>query len=161
MGTLHHYKASILWIGNKGTGTSEYKAYSRDHDISIPGKPIIPGSSDPVFRGDKSRYNPEDLLVASLSGCHMLSYLHLCAINGVIVTAYKDDATGTMQEHPDGSAQFTEVILNPVVTVTEKSMIDKANSLHDQAHHLCFIASSVNFPVKHKPVAVVSTEVSV
>ena len=161
MGHTHHYKATTNWIGNRGTGTSEYKAYDRNHDIKIDGKPPLLCSSDPHFRGDKSRHNPEDLLVASLSGCHMLSYLHLCAVNGVVVTAYSDEATGTMEENPDGSGQLTEVILNPRVTVTEQSMQAKATELHHKAHQLCFIARSVNFPVKHKPITVVSAVTSV
>lgn len=153
---LHLYKSSLSWSGNRGSGTSEYKAYDRSHDISIPGKQTILCSSDPTFRGDKTRYNPEELLVASLSGCHMLWYLHLCTENGVVVTAYTDEATGTMQENPDGSGQFTEVTLNPRVTVAEKNMLEKANALHNNAHTLCFIARSVNFPVLHHPVTVVA-----
>ena len=157
MANLHHYKATTNWVGNRGTGTSDYKSYSRNHDIAMDGKPNLLCTSDPQFRGDKTRHSPEDLLVASLSGCHMLWYLHLCAVNGVVVTEYRDDATGTMRENPDGSGEFIEVILNPKVTVTEKSMMDKANELHHKAHELCFIARSVNFPVHHKPVAVVSS----
>jgi organic hydroperoxide reductase OsmC/OhrA len=158
MSHLHHYKTTMNWVGNRGTGTSDYKAYDRNHDISTAGKLPILCSSDVAFRGDKSRYSPEDLLVASLSGCHMLWYLHLCATNGVIVTAYSDEATGTMQENPDGSGQFTEVILNPKVTVAEKSMTEKANELHHKASQLCFIARSVNFPVHHKPTAITASK---
>lgn len=161
MANLHHYKATTNWVGNRGTGTSDYKSYSRNHDISMDGKPDLLCTSDPVFRGDKTRHSPEDLLVASLSGCHMLWYLHLCAVNGIVVTEYKDEATGTMRENPDGSGEFTEVTLNPKVTVTEKSMMDKANELHHKAHDLCFIARSVNFPVKHRPVAGVSSVAAV
>ena len=157
MANLHHYKATTNWVGNRGTGTSDYKVYSRNHDIAMAGKPDLLCTSDPVFRGDKTRHSPEDLLVASLSGCHMLWYLHLCAVNGVVVTEYKDEATGTMRENPDGSGEFIEVTLNPKVTVIEKSMMDKANEIHHKAHDLCFIARSVNFPVKHKPVAIVSS----
>jgi len=119
--------------------------------ISIANKPDILGSSDQVFRGDKTKYNPEDLLVASLSACHMLQYLHLCAISGVVVFDYVDSVTGIMIETEDGGGKFTEVTLNPIVTVTNKSMCDKAYALHKKASELCFIASSVNFPVKHKP----------
>ena len=154
MAHLHQYKAQTRWVGNRGTGTSDYKAYDRNHDISIEGKPVLTCSSDPSFRGDASRHNPEDLLVASISGCHMLWYLHLCATNGVVVIEYNDHATGTMEENKDGSGQFTEVILNPKVTVREASMIEKANKLHHDAHKMCFIARSVNFPVKHNPTAV-------
>lgn len=151
---IHRYKAQTTWIGNRGTGTSDYKAYERNHDISIAGKPVLSCSSDPSFRGDPKRHNPEELLVASLSGCHMLWYLHLCATNGVIVVEYNDEAMGAMEENKDGSGQFTEVTLNPKVTVKEKSMIDKANALHHEANKMCFIARSVNFPVRHNPTAV-------
>lgn len=156
MGNIHHYSLTTRWIGNKGTGTSDYKSYERNHDITISGKEAIHCSSDPNFRGDKTRQNPEELLVASLSGCHMLWYLHLCAVNGVIVVDYVDEATGSMQENKDGSGQFTEVMLKPVVTVKDKAMIEKANSLHHEANKLCFIARSVNFPVKHSPTAKIS-----
>jgi organic hydroperoxide reductase OsmC/OhrA len=151
MNGQHHYKLSIRWTGNKGEGTSNYRAYERSHSILIDGKIEIPASSDPAFRGDKTKHNPEELLVAALSSCHMLSFLYECAKAGVVVTNYVDHATGTMVETPDGGGHFTEVILNPIVTVTEKSMIEKANGLHKNASQLCFIANSVNFPVHHKP----------
>jgi organic hydroperoxide reductase OsmC/OhrA len=154
MTDTHRYQAQTRWVGNRGTGTSDYKAYDRNHDIAIEGKPVLTCSSDPSFRGDPSRHNPEELLVASLSGCHMLWYLHLCATNGVNVIEYSDDATGSMEENKDGSGQFTEVILNPKVTVKDASMIEKANALHHDANKMCFIARSVKFPVKHNPTAV-------
>jgi organic hydroperoxide reductase OsmC/OhrA len=147
----HHYTATITWSGNKGTGTSGYAAYDRDHVISVEGKPDIHGSSDPAFRGNKNRYNPEDTLVAALSACHMLWYLHVCAVNGVVVEKYTDDASGTMDENSDGSGQFSEVVLRPQVTVQSAGMKDKAMRLHDDAHRMCFIARSVNFPVHHLP----------
>ncbi len=148
---LHQYKTTLKWTGNTGSGTSHYRQYERSHTISIEQKPDILGSSDPAFRGDKTRHNPEDLLVSSLSACHMLWYLHLCAEHGVVVTDYVDIATGTMQETEDGSGRFTEVTLNPVVTVTDLAMVDKANALHEQANKMCFIANSCNFPVHHRP----------
>jgi organic hydroperoxide reductase OsmC/OhrA len=126
----HHYKTTVNWVGNLGTGTSNYRAYSRNHDIIAEGKPTIPASSDPFFRGDPDRYNPEELLLASLSSCHMLWYLHLCSVNSVTVV---------------------EVTLRPEVMVTDAAMIAKANSLHHEANKLCFIANSVNFPVHHQP----------
>ncbi|NCI47106.1 OsmC family protein [Sediminibacterium soli] len=147
----HQYRLQIEWTGNKGSGTSAYTAYERAHEISVDGKPGIPASSDPSFRGDKTRYNPEELLVASLSSCHMLWYLHLCAQAGVTVVAYEDLAKGTMTETDDGGGHFTEVMLCPVVTVSEEQMIGKAMELHGSAHSLCFIARSVNFPVRHQP----------
>ncbi len=154
MGREHNYNISITWTGNRGTGTSDYRAYDRNHTIQAVDKAEIAGSSDPAFRGDKTRYNPEEFMVAALSTCHMLSYLHVCVVNGVVVTDYKDNATGTMAETPDGGGHFTEVMLNPVVTVKDASMIDKANELHHKASELCFIASSINFPVKHSPTCV-------
>ena len=153
----HIYKANITWTGNQGTGTSDYKSYSRNHIISGDDKKDIEGSSDPSFRGDKTRHSPEDLLLDAISACHMLWYLHLCAVNGVIVTAYEDHATATMDENKDGSGQFTEATLNPKVTVHHESMISKAIELHHEANRLCFIARSVNFPVNHKPIAFVQS----
>jgi organic hydroperoxide reductase OsmC/OhrA len=158
MDKSHNYKLTIQWTGNKGSGTSDYRAYERDHVIQAENKVGIAASSDPAFRGDKTRYNPEEFLVAALSSCHMLSYLHLCAVGGVIVTDYVDNATGTMVQTPDGSGHFEEVTLNPVVTVKDSSMIAKANELHHKAAQLCFIANSVNFLVKHNPTAVVENE---
>ena len=147
----HHYKAGVTWTGNLGNGTKSYTSYERSHLINIEGKPVILGSSDPAFRGDKTKHNPEDLLLASLSACHMLTYLHLCAVAGIVVTDYVDKAEATMVETPDGGGHFTEVILKPVVTITNESLIDKANQLHHEANKLCFIARSCNFPVKHEP----------
>jgi organic hydroperoxide reductase OsmC/OhrA len=155
MDRSHNYSLTIKWTGNRGTGTSDYRSYDRNHIIQSELKHDIDGSSDPAFRGDKTRYNPEDLLVASLSTCHMLSYLHLCAIGGVVVTDYIDNASGKMVETADGGGHFSEVTLNPVVTVKDSSMIAKANELHHKAGELCFIARSVNFPVNHEPNAIV------
>lgn len=151
MAKQHQYALIIEWTGNTGEGTSSYRSYERSHRISIENKPDILASSDPSFRGDRMRYNPEELLVAALASCHMLSYLHLCAVAGIVVVAYADKATGTMAETPDGGGHFTEVTLNPTVVITEPSMVDKANALHHQANKLCFIANSCNFPVRHSP----------
>jgi organic hydroperoxide reductase OsmC/OhrA len=151
MNGQHNYKLTIKWTGNNGAGTSGYRAYERSHSILIDGKIEIPASSDPAFRGDKTKHNPEELLVAALSSCHMLSFLHECVKAGVVVTDYVDHATGTMAETSDGGGHFTEVTLNPIVTVAENSMLEKANELHEKASELCFIANSVNFPVHHRP----------
>lgn len=145
----HNYKLTLKWTGNKGTGTSSYRAYDRNHDILIDNKTIIKGSADPTFHGDKTVHNPEDLLLASLSACHMMSYLHVCVKNGIVVTEYIDNATGIMKVNDDGSGHFIEVILNPIVTITDESLLNKANELHKEANKLCFIANSVNFPVRH------------
>ena len=153
MSQHHNYAATITWTGNKGEGTVKYDAYERAHTWSVEGKPDILCSSDNPFRGDGTKHNPEDMLLASLSSCHMLWYLHLCADAGVIVTDYTDHATGVLTMNAPGGARFTEVVLHPLVTVKEASMIEKANALHDEAHKKCFIASSVNFPVKHEPTA--------
>jgi len=149
----HHYSITTTWTGNLGTGTSDYRAYSRDHEITIAGKSApLPGSSDAAFGGDPRRYTPEELLVVSLSGCHMLWFLHLCADAGIAVTEYKDDASGAMSEHADGSGEFTRVILRPRAVITDAARIADAMALHARAHELCFIARSVNFPVQHEPV---------
>ena len=151
----HHYLATIRWTGNLGTGTSAYRAYSRDHLISSSGKPDVPGSSDPAFRGDKSRYSPEDSLLGALSACHMLWYLHLCADNKIIAEEYLDEARGTLLENADGSGQFTEVTLHPRVVITDAAMQEKAAALDSDAHRWCFVARSVNFPVHHQPEIVI------
>lgn len=143
----HQYAIRVEWTGNLGDGTSGYRAYERAHEISAPGKPVISGSSDAAFRGDPTRYNPEDLLVSSLSACHMLVYLHLCADAGITVTGYVDDAAGTMVEDATIGGRFTEVILRPSVTVRAETDTGEAMRLHERAHQLCFIANSVNFPV--------------
>ena len=144
----HTYRTTTTWAGNLGEGTRTYRAYSRNHDIAVAGKAPLLCSSDPAFRGDPTRHNPEELLVASLSGCHMLWFLHLCAEAGVVVTAYRDDASGTMEETADGGGHFTEVVLRPHVTVAGATDVPQLDALHRRAHALCFIASSVNFPVR-------------
>lgn len=146
----HKYDVNVVWTGNRGDGTTTYTSYDRNHEIRQSGKPVLVGSSDPTFRGDAARYNPEELLVASLSACHMLWYLHLCAVNGVIVTAYEDRATGTMADNGDGG-EFVEVTLHPRVTITAASDEAKARTLHAGAHQRCYIASSVKFPVRNEP----------
>lgn len=139
-----------------GQGTATYTGYERAHDVWVKGKPKIKGSSDPHFRGDKGRYNPEELLVASLSSCHMLWYLHLCSVAGIIVLSYTDKAEGIMEETDNGSGRFARVNLNPNVGLPDALMIDKAMALHQQAHDMCFIANSCNFPVYHDPVCTVA-----
>jgi organic hydroperoxide reductase OsmC/OhrA len=150
MSISHHYRATIRWTGNLGSGTSEYRAYSREHLIEVAGKPLLLGSSDPQFRGDPSRHNPEDLLLASLSACHMLWFLHLSADSGLVVERYSDDAEGVLETIPDGSGHFTSVTLHPKVTISRGTAVQAAE-LHERAHHRCFIAQSVNFPVRHEP----------
>lgn len=152
MSRAHHYRARVEWTGDRGAGTASYRAYGRDHRILMEGKPPILGSSDPAFHGDPARHNPEELLVASLSTCHMLWYLHLCAEAGVVVTGYVDRAEGEMVEEPDGGGQFSRVVLRPEVTLATGADHGTAEALHAAAHAKCFIARSVNFPVTHEPV---------
>lgn len=149
----HHYQIQTIWTGNQGTGTSSYRTYSRDHEISAPEKIIkIPASSDPAFRGDKSRYNPEELFLSSLSACHMLWYLHLCSVNDVVVLSYADHAMGIMEESKNGSGKFTSVTLRPHIRIMDESKIEVAQSLHHQANEMCFIANSCNFPIAHEAI---------
>jgi organic hydroperoxide reductase OsmC/OhrA len=147
----HSYQTRVEWTGNLGQGTTDYRAYSRDHVVSAPGRPELAGSSDPAFRGDATRYNPEDLLVASLSSCHMLWYLHLCSAAGIVVLAYRDEAAGTMVEDEGGGGRFTAAVLRPAVTLAPGTDVTRALALHEEAHRLCFIANSVNFPVGIEP----------
>jgi organic hydroperoxide reductase OsmC/OhrA len=148
MARLHSYSVTVTWTGNTGSGTSGYREYKRSHEISAAGKSAIAGSSDPAFRGDGTRWNPEELLVASLSTCHQLWYLHLCADAGIVIETYVDEATGVMEESGDGGGQFVEVILRPKVRLAPGSDQAKATVLHHEAHAKCFIARSMNFPVR-------------
>jgi len=147
----HTYEVRVDWTGNDGEGTKTYRSYRRDHTIASEGKPQIQGSSDPSFRGDRARYNPEELLVASLSACHMLWYLHLCSANQVTVLDYQDAAFGVMEEHDDGSGEFVRVVLKPTVKISTGDDRAQALALHSEAHRLCFIARSVRFPVDIAP----------
>ena len=148
----HRYALSVTWTGNTGEGTSTYRGYRRSHTVSADGPPQLLGSADRTFHGDRDRWNPEQLLLASLAQCHLLSYLHVCVDLGVVVTRYVDRATGSMSTEPDGSGRFTEVVLHPTVTVADDTMVEAATAAHRRAHQLCFIANSVNFAVRHEPV---------
>lgn len=148
----HRYVTETKWTGNTGEGTKTYRSYGRDHALGAAGRPDILASSDPAFRGDPSRYNPELLLVASLSSCHMLWYLHLCSAANVVVESYEDRAEGFMTEAANGSGAFTRVVLRPVVKIAATSDPAKAAALHEEAHHFCFIANSVKFPIAIEPV---------
>ncbi len=145
----HHYQAKIEWTGNLGSGTSGYRDYERSHRVMVNGKPVIEASSDPAFRGDQDKYNPEELFVVSVSSCHMLWVLHLCTTEGIIVEKYIDEPEGIMVEEENGSGRFKEVTLNICITVSEERMGTKLDSIHHRANTMCFIANSVNFPVKH------------
>jgi len=148
----HTYQVRVRWTGNEGRGTASYAGYSRAHVITAPGKPAIEGSSDPAFRGDAARWNPEELLLASLAACHKLWYLHLCAMSGIRIIAYEDAAEGIMTEDAEGSGRFTSAMLRPRVTVAAGCNVALAQALHARAHEMCFIARSVNFPVTHTPI---------
>ena len=156
MNKTHHYAVAVTWTGNIGQGTKEYRGYERSHSISIEHKTDITASSDASYRGDKTKHNPEELFVASISSCHMLWYLHLCSAAGIIVTAYVDYAVGTMIETDDGGGRFSDVVLHPEITITNASMVDKAKELHKKANELCFIANSCNFPIHHQPVIILA-----
>ncbi|NER17181.1 OsmC family protein [Spongiivirga citrea] len=147
----HHYTTNLKWTGNKGKGTASYTSYSRDYEIKANNKKTtIPGSSDPSFRGNPEHYNPEELLVASLSSCHMLWYLHLCSVNKIVVLDYIDQASGIMEETKDGSGRFTSVTLKPKIVISFESNVEKAHQLHEEANRLCFIANSCNFEILHE-----------
>ncbi len=147
----HAYSATVVWTGNSGQGTKNYRAFSRDHEITCGNKPTIAGSADPAFLGNSSRYNPEELLLSSLSACHILWYLHLCADAGITVLNYIDSAKGRMVETKNGSGHFENVTLNPVVNIVPGDDSELAKSLHKKAHSYCFIANSVNFEVDCEP----------
>ena len=151
MSKSHHYDLKLRWTGAAMGPTASYAGYSREYRVEIPGKPPITGSADPTFRGDPALANPEDMLVAALSACHMLSYLAVCALGKIKVISYEDAASGTMSEIGPQRSAFTEVVLRPRVVISADSDAAKATALHDQAHKICFIANSVNFPVRHEP----------
>ncbi|TAJ46743.1 MAG: OsmC family peroxiredoxin [Herbiconiux sp.] len=154
----HHYRVDVAWLGNRGTGTSGYRDYGRQSAVTAAGKHGIEASADKPFRGDADRWNPEELLLAALAECHMLSFLHVAVTHGVVVTDYSDAAEGTMEQIGDGG-RFTDVLLKPVVTLAEP--IDPAlfETLHREASEKCFIANSVNFPVRHEPRAVLGADI--
>jgi organic hydroperoxide reductase OsmC/OhrA len=157
MKELHAYQTTVTWTGNLGSGTSGYKHYSRDFALEAAGKPAIAGTADTAFHGTPGRWNPEEMLLAALSACHKLSYLHLCAVHGVVVTAYVDHAEGSMRfDASTGGGRFERVLLRPEVTITPESDAGVARELHHKAHALCFIANSVNFPVDCEPAIVPS-----
>ena len=151
----HKYQLTAVWTGNKGDGTKNIRTYDRSHTVSIEGKPELYLTTDNPSVGDKSKLNPEDLLVTAISSCHMLSYLYVCALEGVVITSYIDNATGIMVEQASGSGSFKEVTLNPIFYVADESMVEKAIELHHKAHKICYIANSVNFEVTCNPTCIV------
>ncbi|GAB2969335.1 OsmC family protein [Nocardioides montaniterrae] len=155
--TEHRYALALSWQGNRGSGTSGYRDYGRDALVTAAGKPDLLGSADPTFRGDASRWNPEELLLAALAQCHLLSYLHSAVNHGVVVTAYDDEPVGTMEQVGQGG-RFTSVLLRPRVTVADASMVEVARAIHHEASENCFIAASVAFPVTHEPTILIRGE---
>lgn len=156
IGNPHRYTCTTEWTGNRGTGTSGYRDYDRSYNVSPPGKVTLAASADATFRGERDKWNPEEMLLSALSACHMLSYLHVCADAGIVILGYTDAAEGTMDLAPDGSGRFTAVTLRPQVIVSPDSDAETANILHHLAHEKCFIANSVNFPVQVKATAIVA-----
>ena len=154
----HNYSVNVKWTGTRGKGTSAYNEYDRSHTISTDGKVEIKCSSDPAFQGDSSKYNPEELFIFSLSTCHMLWYLHLCADAGIIVVDYFDKAEGIMIEGPDVQGHFESVTLKPIIVITSEAKMKEAMSIHEEANQKCFIANSCNFPIRHKPVIKIAGE---
>ncbi len=152
----HEYAVALTWEGNTGRGTESYAAYSREFRAVAPGKAAVIGSADPSFRGDATLLNPEELLVMSLSSCHMLSYLALCALQKIRVVAYRDEATGLMRADKE-SGRFEEVVLHPHVVIADEAHLELAHSLHEAAHRGCYIAGSVNFSVRHQATVIVGT----
>ena len=153
MARTHEYPITTEWTGNTGQGTASYRSYTRVYDTAAPGKPILPGSADPrvAANSDTSRYNPEELLVASASACHMLWYLHLCADAGIVVTSYRDEAMGVLGTTPDGSGAFTEIVLRPRITLQDGQRAAEAEALHARAHHMCYVARSLKCPIRIEP----------
>lgn len=151
----HEYRSTLVWTGARSGSTTSYQAYSREYEFHSGDKPRFKASADPHFRGDPTLYNPEDLLVMALSACHLLSYLAECARGGVHVVAYEDDARGIMSMR-DNRLRFTEVVLRPRVTVAAVDQVERARELHHKAHEDCYVANSVNFPVRHEPTILVA-----
>ena len=147
----HNYKLTAVWTGNQGDGTKNIRTYDRSHTVRIQGKPELLLTTDDPHVGDKSKLNPEDLLVTAIASCHLLSYLYSCSLEGIVVTSYADNATGIMIDNESGGGSFKEVTLNPICTVADESMVEKAIELHHKAHAICYIANSVNFEVKCNP----------
>lgn len=149
----HNYRVDLEWTGNRGNGTETYRSYGRDHILRAQGLPELLGTADPTFHGDRDRWNPEQLLLAALSQCHMLSYLHVAVTHGVVIEGYSDEASGSLRLNRDNSGEFTQAVLSPKVYLADESQRELADSLHEKANKVCFIARSVNFPVLHVPVS--------
>jgi len=152
MDIKHHYEVNVKWEGNNAEGTKNIRTYTRNHIAKIGNKPELHLTTDNKAVGDANKLNPEDLLVTAIASCHMLSYLYVCSLDGIVVLDYTDKANGLMTEKEKGGGSFDVVELNPVVIVADESMIEKAIELHHKAHEICYIANSVNFEVRCNPV---------
>ena len=150
MSKTHDYTARIAWTGDRGEGTKRYKGYDRTWRIATPGQLPIDCSNDPSLGGDPTKPNPEDLLLASLSGCHMLWYLHLASEAGIVVRAYEDAPLGVGETGPRGDGRYLRAVLRPTITLAQGADLAKADALHHEVHHFCFIARSVNFPIAYE-----------
>ncbi len=147
--TRHEYKLRLLWQGERGT--TDYASYNRGYRLIVDGKQELAGSADPAFRGDAGKHNPEELFLGALSACHMLTYLALCARRRLVVTAYRDEPSGTLTLEPGGGGRFTSITLRPRVTVFRAQDNAEAIALHERAHVACFIASSCAAPITVVP----------
>lgn len=147
----HDFVSDIVWTGNRGSGTSGYRAYDRTWDIAIPGRAVVHCSNDPILGGDPAKMNPEDLLLSALSACHMLWYLHYASDAGIVVHAYRDRPVGHAASEPSGAGRFVAAVLRPEITVAPGTDLRHAAVIHDRIHQVCFIARSVNFPVTCEP----------
>ena len=150
MAKQHDYTARIEWTGNRGDGTRSYRGYDRTWDIATPGKPTIHCSNDPLLGGDPALPNPEDLLLASLSACHMLWYLHLASAADIVVLSYQDNPVGMGETSPNGAGRFLGATLKPQIVIEEGGDLAEAEAIHHRIHQYCFIARSVNFPVRYE-----------
>jgi len=150
MAKQHPYTARVEWTGNRGDGTRLYRGYDRTWNIATPGKPAIHCSNDPLLGGDPTLPNPEDLLLASLSACHMLWYLHLASAAGIIVESYRDDPVGLGETSPNGAGRFVGATLKPQIVVRAGADLKEADAIHHRIHEYCFIARSVNFPIDYQ-----------
>jgi organic hydroperoxide reductase OsmC/OhrA len=158
-GATHHFAATLRWTGAERGPVRDYDGYSREHVVEIGGKPTLRATAAAAFRGDPALHNPEDLLVAALASCHFLSYAALCARHGIVLLGYEDEATGTMAFDRERKVMaFTEVTLRPRCRVAAGSDVERARALHERAHHDCFIANSVNFPVANEPTIIVDSQ---
>jgi organic hydroperoxide reductase OsmC/OhrA len=151
MASEHEFSCQTEWTGNRGEGTSGLRKFDRTWSISTPGRAVVEGSADPQFGGKADRPNPEDLLMASLSACHMLWYLHLATVAGIVVQSYVDKPVGYGEVEKSGVGRFLRATLRPHIVLAAGTDQAKADAIHHEIHKYCFIARSVNFPIDYAP----------